>query len=116
MTPESGRKQRLRRNRRRATVEAAPYGDFIRRALRAYGRRVADGEIEELAGLVGLRDDLELAIAEAVVGLRADPHAHSWQAIADVVGITRQGAMARWAGYPGAGGARRAGGQPANLR
>jgi hypothetical protein len=49
----------MRPDRRRDVVEAAPYGEFIRRALRAYGRRVGDGEIEELRELVRLRDDLE---------------------------------------------------------
>jgi hypothetical protein len=113
MTPSSGRKGAMRPDRRRDVVEAAPYGEFIRRALRAYGRRVGDGEIEELRELVRLRDDLDRIIAQAVAELRAEPHAHSWQAIADVLGITRQAAMARW---PLARGARRPGGQPARLR
>lgn len=94
-------------------VENGDYAGFLRRALRAHGRRVAGGDLEGLAELVSLKADLDAAIAEAVEGLRGEPHAHSWQAIADVLGVTRQAAMQRW---PHAGGARRAGGQPTGLR
>lgn len=112
-TPDSGRRPDLRPHRPTVAVETAPYGAFIRRALRAYGRRVGDGEIDELRDLVRLGDDVDAVIAAAVAELRAEPHAHSWQAIADAVGITRQAAMVRW---PLAHGARRPGGQPGRLR
>lgn len=111
MTPKGNRP--LRPKRRREPVETDQYAGFIRRGIRAYGRRVGDGEIDGLAELLALRDDVEQAAAAAVRALRAEPHAYSWQRIADVVGITRQAAMQRW---PDARGARRAGGQPARLR
>lgn len=94
-------------------VENTDYGAFLKRAVRALGRRVAAGDVEDLAELVALRQELDEATAEAVRGLRAEPSAASWQAIADVLGITRQAAMQRW---PDVGGARRPGGQPAALR
>jgi hypothetical protein len=97
----------LRPKRHRPVVETGQYGDFIRRAVRAYGRRVGAGEVDELADLLSLRDVVDEAVAQAVAELRDEPHAHSWQRIADVVG------MQRW---PDAPGARRAGGQPAHLR
>lgn len=112
-TPPPGRKPGLRPERARPRAETEPYGAFVRRAIRAYGRRIGEGEIEELAGLLELHALIDAVAAEAVRELRAEPNAHAWQAIADAVGLTRQGAMLRW---PRAGGARRRGGQPAHLR
>lgn len=109
----SGVKATLRPKRRRERVETESYLAFIRRAIRAHGVRVATGDVEDLAGLLALRDDLDEAIAVAVAGLRAEPQSCSWQAIADAAGITRQAAAQRWAQ---ARGARRPGGQPAHLR
>lgn len=94
-------------------VENGDFAGFIRRAIRAHGRRVGDGDVDALPELAQLRDEVDVALAEAVAGLRAAPHAHSWQRIADALGVTRQAAMQRW---PSAHGARRPGGQPADLR
>lgn len=113
MSAPSGRNRALRPKRHRERVETAAYLAFIRRAIRAHGRRVATGDVEDLAGLLALRGELDEAIAVAVAGLRAEPQAASWQAIANAAGISRQAAMQRW---PRARGARRQGGQPANLR
>lgn len=93
-----------------AAVETAPYTAFLRRAIRALGRRVADGDVEDLAELLRLRDELDAAAAIAVAGLH---ERYSWQRIADVLGVTRQAAMQRW---PDARGSRRPGGQPSHLR
>jgi hypothetical protein len=97
----------------RTAVENSSYTDFVKRAVRAHGRRVAAGDIDGLAELLEVRDEVDAAIAAAVAGLRAEPHSQSWSAIARVLGVTRQAAMKRW---PDAGGARRAGGQPSHLR
>ena len=44
---------------------------FVRRILRAYARRVGDGDIEALAIMLGLADEIDAAIVEAVKGVRA---------------------------------------------
>jgi hypothetical protein len=112
-TPAPGRKPGLRPQRRRAAVETEPYGDFVRRAIRAYGRRIGEGNVEELEGLLELHELIDAVAANAVRDLRVEQRT-PWQAIADVVGITRQAAMMRW---PRArAGGRQPGGQPANLR
>jgi hypothetical protein len=63
-------KARLTPNRRARTVENDEYGAFARRILRAYSRRVANGDVEALILMTGLADELDAAIAEAVKGLR----------------------------------------------
>ena len=84
----SGDKARLSPKRRRRTVENDEYGEFIRRILRAYSRRVADGDIEALSLMTRLADELDDTIAQAVKGLRAQ--GYSWTEIGDRLGITRQ--------------------------
>ena len=79
----------------RKTVENDSYGDFIRRGIRAYGRRVAAGDVEALKSLVQLSTDLDETVAQAVLGLRA--FGYSWQEIADRLGTSRQNAQKRWA-------------------
>jgi hypothetical protein len=97
----------------RPKAENAEFGAFSRRILRAYARRIGDGDLDGLADLVELREAVDTAIDDAVAGLRAAPHAHSWAAIASRLGIGRSAAQERWAHV---GGARRAGGQPYRLR
>ena len=55
----------------RRQVENDEYGAFVRRILRAYSRRVGDGDVEALALMLGLAEEIDTAIAEAVKGLRA---------------------------------------------
>jgi hypothetical protein len=74
--------------------ERREYGEFARRILRAYSRRVADGDVEALSLMTGLADELDAAIAEAVRGLRA--RGYSWAEIGARLGITRQAAQQRW--------------------
>lgn len=113
MSDQSGRKPGLRPKRARTPVETEPYGEAVRRMIRAYGRRIGGGNVEELAGLLDLHSLIDAVAANAVRDLRVE-QATPWQAIADAVGITRQAAMARW---PRARvGGRRPGGQPARLR
>ncbi len=87
-------KVRLTPNRRRRSVENDEYASFIRRILRAYSRRVADGDVEALSLMTSLADELDAAIAEAVKGLRA--WGYSWAEIGSRLGITRQAAQQRW--------------------
>ena len=57
--------------RPRQQVENDEYAAFVRRILRAYSRRVGDGDVEALALMLGLAGEIDTAIAEAVKGLRA---------------------------------------------
>ena len=75
-------------------MENDDYAAFAHRILRAYARRVGDGEVEALALMVGLADELDTAIAEAVRGLR--DRGYSWAEIGARLGITRQAAQQRW--------------------
>jgi len=84
----------LTSNRRRRSVENDEYASFIRRILRAYSRRVADGDVEALSLMASLADELDAAIAEAVKGLRAC--GYSWAEIGSRLDITRQAAQQRW--------------------
>jgi hypothetical protein len=87
-------KVRLTPNRRRRPVENDECASFVRRILRAYSRRVADGDVEALILMTSLADELDAAIAEAVKGLRAC--GYSWAEIGSRLGITRQAAQQRW--------------------
>ena len=81
-------------NRRRRSAENDEYGVFVRRVLRAYSRRVGDGDVEALVLMLGLAEEIDTAIAEAVKGLRAC--GYSWAEIGSRLGITRQAVQQRW--------------------
>ena len=87
-------KETLTPKRPRRHVENDEYSAFVRRILRACARRVGDGDVEALALMVGLADEIDTAIAEAVKGLRA--RGYSWAEIGSRLGITRQAAQQRW--------------------
>jgi len=89
-------KRTLTPNRRRRVVENDEYAAFIRRAVRAHGRRVAGGDIEALHDLLTLASEVEHALDIAVAGLRA--FGYSWAEIANRIGVTRQAAQQRWGG------------------
>jgi hypothetical protein len=77
-------------------VENDEYAAFVRRALNAYARRVATGDVEALRDLVGLGVELDQALITAVAGLRT--FGYSWADIGDRIGVTRQAAQQRWGG------------------
>jgi hypothetical protein len=87
-------KARLTPNRPRRRVENDEYSAFVRRILRAYSRRVGGGDIEALALMLDLAEEIDSAIAEAVKGLRTC--GYSWAKIGSRLGITRQAAQQRW--------------------
>ena len=87
-------KARLTPKRPRRQVENDEYAAFVRRILRAYSRRVGDGDVEALALMLDLAAEIDIAIAEAVKGLRG--HGYSWAEIGSRLGITRQAAQQRW--------------------
>ena len=70
------------------------YAAFARRVLRAYGRRIADGDVEALTLMTDLADEIDSAISQAVNGLRG--FGYSWAEIGSRLGITRQAAQQRW--------------------
>ena len=74
-------------------VENDEYAAFAHRVLRAYARRVADGDVEARSLMTGLADELDAAVAEAVKGLRGC--GYSWAEIGSRLGITRQAAQQR---------------------
>ena len=80
----------------RPVVENDAYAAFARRVVRAAGRRVAAGDVEGLLQLVGLADEVEESIRQAVAGLRQ--FGYSWAEVAARVGVTRQAAQQRWGG------------------
>lgn len=80
--------------RKRQPRETGEYLLMLRRMITAAGRRVADADEVELGALLGLRSDLDNAIAEAVKGQRN--RGVSWAYIASASGTTRQAAQQRW--------------------
>jgi hypothetical protein len=91
-------KNTLTSNRGGRVVENDQYGAFARRVLRAYARRVADGDVEALTLMLGLSAEIDTAIAQAVTGLRGS--GYSWAEIGSRLGITRQAAQQRWGARP----------------
>ena len=85
--------------RSRRVVENDEYAAFLRRAIRAYSRRVATGDIEALTAMTTIADEIDTAIREAITGLRAR-HGYSWADIAARLGVTRQAAQQRFGGEP----------------
>jgi hypothetical protein len=87
-------KGRLTPARARRLVENDDYAAFARRILRAYARRVADGDVEALIAMTRQAAEIDAAIGQAVTGLRA--FGYSWAQIGARLGITRQAAQQRW--------------------
>lgn len=85
-------------NRARRAVENGEYVAFARRILRAYARRVADGDVEALTLMLGLSAEIDTAIGQAVTGLRS--FGYSWAEIGSRLGVTRQAAQQRWGTRP----------------
>ena len=84
-----------RRKRRRRSVETKEFGAMVTRMIRAYGRRVANADMEDLTDMAAMRALLDEAITNAVSHLR-DHHEFSWSAIGEAVGTTRQAAQQRY--------------------
>ena len=74
-------------------VENDEYAAFARRVLRAYARRVADGDVEALILMFGRSAEIDTAISQAVTGLRG--FGYSWAEIGSRLGTTRQAAQQR---------------------
>jgi hypothetical protein len=87
-------KTSLTPERARRLVQNDDYAAFARRILRAYARRVADGDVDALIAMTGLAAEINTAIGQAVTGLRH--FGYSWADIGARLGITRQAAQQRW--------------------
>jgi hypothetical protein len=100
LTPNAAEKQSptrrptAPRKRRRSAVENPDYAAFATRIIRAHARRIADGDVDALAGLLHLAHELDAATQTAVNGLRT--FGYSWNDIATRLGTTRQAAQQRW--------------------
>lgn len=81
-------------HRERSTAE---YLAMVGRMITAAGRRVADGDIEDLPTLIALRRELDDAVAAAVDGLRMS--GASWRAIGLVTGTSHVAAIQKWSPY-----------------
>ncbi|MGD9947542.1 MAG: hypothetical protein AB7U29_03570 [Desulfobulbus sp.] len=75
-------------------VETNEWLGMLSRMIRAAGKRVADADEHELARLVGMRDELEIAIRVAIDGQRQI--GRSWDHVGRALGISRQGAFKRY--------------------
>ncbi len=84
------------RKRARRHVETAQFDAFARRIIRAYGRRVAAGDVEALASMVTLSAEVDAMLRLAVAGLRAKPYSYSWDEIARRLGVSKQAAQQRY--------------------
>jgi hypothetical protein len=84
----------LTRSSRRQAVENDEYAAFLRRIIRAYSRRVAAGDIDAIADMASVADEVAIAMHHAIYGLRSN--GYSWADIAFRLGITRQAAQQRW--------------------
>jgi hypothetical protein len=87
--------RRMTRKRRGPAVENDQYAAFLRRALRAYARRIAAGDIDSFTEMAAIAAEMDQVLRHAVAGLRAA--GFSWADIAARTGTTRQAAWKRWA-------------------
>jgi hypothetical protein len=67
-----------RKKRSRRAVENREFDAFVRRILRAYARRVADGDIEALRSLSVLSSEVDAVTRLAVAELCEAPYSYSW--------------------------------------
>jgi hypothetical protein len=89
------------------------YRASMLRLANAYVRRIKESGVAALADAVAVRQALDAAIDAGVEMCRSDMWSASWPEIAAATGLSRSAAAERWAGFDSA---RKAGGQPGNLR
>jgi hypothetical protein len=91
---KNGVRANLTRGRERGQVENKEFAAFARRILRAFSKRVAQGDVEALTDLLAFAKDLDAEIQDAVTGLRK--FGYSWAEVADRAGVKKQTAYERW--------------------
>lgn len=75
--------------------ETSEYSSFVRRALRAYGRRVADADEVDLLEMVEIMSEIdEMIVLPAVRGMRE--RGQSWTYIAKGLRMTPAGARQKY--------------------
>lgn len=79
-------------------VETPDYAGMMRRMMRAWGRRVVDADVEDLAELIAFRSELDRVTGETVARMRLD-QGLSWAEVAKAAGTSRQAAYERWSSY-----------------
>jgi hypothetical protein len=79
-------------------VENKAFAAFARRVIRAFSRRVAQGDVDALTDLLEFAADLDDALQDAVTGLRE--YGYSWSEIAQRAGVRKQTAYERWGSKP----------------
>lgn len=72
-------------------IETPDYADMLARMIRAYARRVGDGDPVDLERMVELRALFDEAIGLAVDGQRSAEF--SWREIGEALGTTKQSAQ-----------------------
>jgi hypothetical protein len=75
-------------------VENDDFAKFVRRIIRRYAERVSKGDIDALAQLASMADEIESAAGQAANALHQT--GYSWTDIAKQIGMSRQGARQRW--------------------
>lgn len=84
-------------------VETPKFDAFVRRILRAYARRVADGDVEALRSLATLSTEVDAVTRLAVAELRKAPYRYSWTEIGARLGVSKQAAQERYGDKSGPG-------------
>lgn len=80
--------------RRKRPREMTEFLGAIRRMVRAAGNRGGQDDVEVLAQLAGLHQEVEAAMVQTVAGLRAA--GYTWKDIGGAYGVTSQAATIRW--------------------
>ena len=76
-------------------VETPEYVAMLCRMVRAAGRRIADGDPEDLVLMLQVQVELDAAVAAGVRGMRENT-GRSWAEIGRALGVTKQAAAKRW--------------------
>lgn len=83
-----------RRRRAVRNLETSDFLAMVARMLAAGGRRVSEGDPADFKRLLELRAQLDVAIVDAVRGMR--DNGITWEDIGAAAGTTRQAAIMRW--------------------
>lgn len=85
----------MAQKRARRVRENDEYREMMTRMVRAHGRRVIEGgNIEDLAHLRDLRDQIDTAMGEVARAVQAS--GRSWSEIGGALGMTKQSAHQRF--------------------
>jgi hypothetical protein len=95
--PQARSAVRRTRTRRKRHRENGEYGAMVLRIVAAYGRRVAQGDPDDLAVMLACRAEFDTAIKAAIRVARADL-GWTWADIGRAAGVTRSTAHERWGG------------------